>query len=112
MFSDANVSERVTLSANGSRLKLFRDLGPVTMDTAGVERVDVNALGGNDLVTVDDLTGTDVTDVNLDLAGALGGAAGDGATDRVLVKATNGDDTIEVNGDATGVKVPVLPTCT
>ena len=45
------------------------------MDTAGVERVDFNALGGADIVTVNDLTGTDVTDVNVDLASTLGGAA-------------------------------------
>ena len=32
------------------------------MDTAGVENVDFNALGGADLVTVHDLTGTDVTE--------------------------------------------------
>ena len=31
------------------------------MDTAGVETVDFNALGGADTVTVNDLTGTDVT---------------------------------------------------
>ena len=36
------------------------------MDTAGVERVDFTALGGADLITVNDLTGTDVTDVRLD----------------------------------------------
>jgi len=48
------------------------------MDTVGVEQVDFNALGGADVVTVNDLTGTDVTGVNADLAGALGGAAGDG----------------------------------
>ena len=40
----------------------------ITMDTAGVERVDFNALGGADLVTVNDLSGTDVTSVNVDLA--------------------------------------------
>ena len=33
----------------------------ITMDTAGVERVDFNALGGADIVTVNDLTGTGVT---------------------------------------------------
>ena len=48
------------------------------MDTAGVERVDFNALGGADLVNVNDLTGTDVSDVSVDLAGTLGGATGDG----------------------------------
>ena len=48
------------------------------MDTDSVEMVDFNALGGADTVTVNDLTGTDVSSVNVDLAGTLGGAAGDG----------------------------------
>ena len=54
-FNGANVAEKFDLSANGSRLRFFRDVGNITMDTAGVERVDVNALGGIDLVTVNDL---------------------------------------------------------
>jgi Ca2+-binding RTX toxin-like protein len=40
LFNGANVSEQVDLSANGSRLKFFRTQGNITMDTAGVERVD------------------------------------------------------------------------
>jgi Ca2+-binding RTX toxin-like protein len=102
-FNGANVAEQVDLSANGNRLKLFRIQGNVTMDTAGVERVDLNALGGADLVTVNDLTGTDVSSVNVDLAGSLGGATGDGQPDRVVLNATNNDDTIKVFGDATEV---------
>jgi len=102
-FNGANVSEQVDLSANGSRLKLFRTQANITMDTAGVERVDFNALGGADLITVNDLSGTDVSNVNVDLAGTLGGATGDGQPDSVVVNATNGDDTIKVNGDATEV---------
>ena len=78
------------------------------MDTAGVETVDFNALGGADLVTVDDLSGTDVTSVVADLAGALGGGTGDGAADRVVVNGTNGNDAITVNGDAGGVKASGL----
>jgi hypothetical protein len=62
----------------------------VTMDTHGVERVDFNALGGADVVTVNDLRGTDVSDVNVDLAGALGGVSGDNAADRVIVNGTDG----------------------
>ncbi len=107
-FNGAGVAEQVELSANGNRLRLFRDVATITMDTAGVERVDFNALGGADLVTVDDLTGTDVTSVNVDLAGALGGAAGDGSVDRVVVNGTSGDDTIDVSGDASGVAVSGL----
>jgi len=71
-FNGANVAEQVRLSANGSRLKFFRTQGTITMDTAGVERVDFHALGGADLVTVNDLTGTDVDAVNIELAGTLG----------------------------------------
>jgi Ca2+-binding RTX toxin-like protein len=69
-FNGADVAEQVELSANGSRLKFFRTQGAITMDTAGVERVDFNALGGADLATVNDLTGTDVDAVNIELAGA------------------------------------------
>src|SRR5438552_14557889 len=60
VFNGANVDERVALSANGNRLEFLRDPGRVTMDTAGIERVDFNAVGGADLVTVNDLTRTDV----------------------------------------------------
>jgi hypothetical protein len=103
MLDGANGAEQVDLSANGNRLTFFRTQGNVTMDTAGVERVDFNALGGADLVTVNDLSGTDVGSVNVDLAGTLGGATGDGQPDRVVLNATNNDDTIKVSGDTTEV---------
>src|SRR6266498_1554667 len=108
LFNGANVSEQVDVSANGNRLKFFRVQGNITMDTAGVERVDFNALGGADLITVNDLSGTDVNLVNVDLAGTLGGATGDGQPDRVVVNATNGDDAIDVSGDADVVEVSGL----
>jgi Ca2+-binding RTX toxin-like protein len=112
LFNGANVSEQVELSANGNRLKFFRTQANITMDTAGVERVDFNALGGADLVTVNDLSGTDVSRVDVDLAGAVGGAVGDGQADRVIVNGTNGNDAIDVSGDAQGVKVSGLAATT
>ena len=42
------------------------------MDVNGVEEVNFNALGGADTITVNDLTGTGVTGVNIDLAGTPG----------------------------------------
>jgi Ca2+-binding RTX toxin-like protein len=107
-FNGAGGAEQVDLSANGSRLRFFRTQGAITMDTAGVERVDFNALGGADSVTVNDLGGTDVIDVRLDLAATLGGGTGDGQADRLVVNATEGDDTILVNGDADVVKASGL----
>jgi hypothetical protein len=112
LFNGANASEQVNLSANGNRLKFFRTQANITMDTAGVERVDFNALGGADVVTVNDLTGTDVTRVDVDLAGALGGAVGDGQADRVIVNGTNGNDAIDVSGNAEVVKVSGLAATT
>jgi len=108
VFNGAAIAEQIDLSANGSRLRFFRTQANITMDTAGVERVDFNALGGADLVTVNDLSGTDVSLVNIDLSGTLGGATGDGSADRVVVNGTNGNDAINVNGDAGGVKVSGL----
>ena len=102
-------AEQVDLSANGNRLKFFRVQANITMDTAGVETVDFNALGGADTVTVNDLTGTDVKTVNANLAAALGGTTGDGATDQVIVNGSNGNDTINVGGDASGVAVTAGP---
>jgi Ca2+-binding RTX toxin-like protein len=108
VFNGAPGAEPVDLTANGNRLKFFRQPGAITMDTHEVERVDFNALGGADVVTVNDLTGTDVNEFNVDLAGSLGGATGDGAADRVIVNGTNGDDTIAVSGGIGGVKVSGL----
>jgi Ca2+-binding RTX toxin-like protein len=108
-FNGANVAETVDVSANGPRLRFFRQPGNVLMDTDDVERVDFNALGAADVVTVNNLAGTDVTAVNVDLAGALGGNAGDGAADQVIVNATAGDNIINVSGDAaSGVRVSGL----
>jgi Ca2+-binding RTX toxin-like protein len=104
-FNGAAAAEQFTLSANGNRLRFFRNVGNITMDTAGVEQVDVNALGGADLVTVNDLSGTDVSSVNVDLAGALGGTAGDGAVDRVVMSGTAADDAIDVSGNSGEVNV-------
>ena len=111
-FNGAAAAEQINLSANGSHLKFTRDVASITMDTVGVERVDFNALGGADAVTVNDLTGTDVNSVNVDLAGALGGATGDGVADRVIVNGTAGNDAIDVSGDANVVKVSGLAATT
>jgi hypothetical protein len=104
LFNGAAGAEQVDLSANGGRLRFFRTQGTITMDTRGVERVDFNALGGADTVTVNDLSGTDVTSVIVDLAGSLGGGSGDGQADRVVVNGTNGNDAIVVAGGAGGVR--------
>jgi Ca2+-binding RTX toxin-like protein len=108
LFNGAGGGEQVDLSANGERLRFFRTQGTITMDTNDVETVDFNALGGADTVTVNDLTGTDVKSVNADLAATIGGTTGDGAIDQLIVNGTNGNDAINVGGDAAGVAVTGL----
>jgi hypothetical protein len=109
VFNGAGAAERFDVVALGHRVTFFRDVGGITMDTDDVERIDANALGGADVVTVSDLSGTAVREVNVDLAGALGGTAGDNAADSVVVGAPKGfDDTIDVSGDAAGVNVTGL----
>src|SRR6188472_3801231 len=107
-FNGANIAERFELSANGPRLRFTRDIGNITMDTDDVEQVDVNALGAADLVTVHDLSGTDVTKVNVDESNPAGSGLGDNAADQVVVEGTNGSDVINVAGDASAVAVSGL----
>ena len=99
-FNGSNAGEKIDLSANGSRLRLFRDVAAVTMDAASVENVVVNALGSADTVTVNDLTGTGVRHITVDLGSPPGSGLGDGAADDVIVNGTNGDDAVTVSGTA------------
>src|SRR5262249_29656594 len=77
LFNGANINEKIDISANGSRVRFTRDIANVTMDLNGVEDIDFNAKGGADTITVNDLSGTGVTQVNLDLAGTPGSGVGD-----------------------------------
>jgi Ca2+-binding RTX toxin-like protein len=104
-FNGANIGETMDLSANGSRLLLFRNIGTVTMDVNGTEQVNIAAKGGADTITINDLSGTDVTQVNIDLSSSADGGAGDGQPDTIIVKGTNADDVITVVGDAGGTDV-------
>jgi Ca2+-binding RTX toxin-like protein len=101
LFNGSNVSETLQAAANGQRLLFTRNIANVVMDTNDVEALDVNSFGGADTLVVNDLSGTDVTNVDTDLAAT--GGAGDAAADNVVVQATNGDDSVVVAGDAAGV---------
>jgi Ca2+-binding RTX toxin-like protein len=104
VFNGANIAEEIGISANGGRVRFTRDVAGIVMDLNDTEVISFTARGGADTVTVGDLSGTDVTDVNLDLAGTPGGP-GDGAADTVVVTGTNGDDVILLSGDAAGTSV-------
>src|SRR5262249_51088662 len=103
LFFGANISDSIDVSANGHRVRFFRNPGNVTMDLNGVEDVEFRALGGADNIVVNDLTGTDVTEIGLDLRGPNGGA--DGQADTVTVNGTQGADRFGVAGDVGGLHV-------
>lgn len=106
-FNGFGAGESISISANGDRATLLRDLGGITMDVKSVERIEVAPLGGADNITVNDLTGTGVTQVAIDLA-AAGTAHGDGQSDRVLVNATAGNDVITIDRKGSTVTVSGL----
>jgi hypothetical protein len=96
-FHGSNANENITVSANGTRLRLARDVGAVTTDAGGVEHVDVSAAGGADTISTFDMAGTDVTQTNLDLGGA------DGVADNVVVSGTANADNVTIGGGPAGV---------
>jgi Ca2+-binding RTX toxin-like protein len=108
VFNGAAVAENFDLSANGNRLKFFRNVANITMDVDDTERVDVRALGGIDTTVVNDLSATDVKNIELDLEMAIGGGAGDGAVDTATINGTAGNDTISIAPNAGAVDVTGL----
>jgi len=74
------------------------------MDLNSVEHINVAALGGADTITVDDLTGTGVSQVALD----LGNSVDPNTPDTVVINATNGNDIINIADDNGVVKITGL----
>jgi Ca2+-binding RTX toxin-like protein len=71
-FNGSDASEQFEVSANGRRVRFTRDVGTITMDLNGIEETDLAALGGSDRLTVNDVSGTDLTEIQTDLAGNQG----------------------------------------
>src|SRR5262249_17464758 len=103
LFNGANINERIDISANGGRVRFTRDVANIVMDLNDVEAIDFNARGGADIITVNDLSGTDVTQMNLNLESVPGSGIGDGQADTVVVNGTSGDDMITVGGAGNNV---------
>ena len=100
LFNGFSANEQFTFTANGDDSALFtRVQGNIVMDLHDIEKVTVNALAGSDTVTINDPTGSGVTDFDINL-GVNG--QGDGAVDTINI---NDDDHVSVvnngNGDLT-----------
>jgi Ca2+-binding RTX toxin-like protein len=109
LFNGSNAGETVDISANGGRVRFFRDVGNITMDLNDIEFIDVQALGGADNAVLNDTTGTDLKTVAFDLEAAIGGGSGDGAADSITVNGTNNPDDIQVTAIDNVVEVNGAP---
>jgi Ca2+-binding RTX toxin-like protein len=105
-FNGANIAENMDASANGQRVRFTRNVANITMDLNDVESIVARTLGGADNLVVNDLSGTDVTNVVADLAPIGGGD--DGQPDNVITSATNGDDAVSVSGAGPSAQVTGL----
>ena len=109
-FNGSNIGELLHVSANGSRVNLTRNVANITTDLVGMERTLFVPRGGADVITVDDLTGTDMDAVEADFTA-------DGVSDSLISRGTEGPDAFKVgstgitgvgartrviNGDTTG----------
>jgi Ca2+-binding RTX toxin-like protein len=106
LFHGSNIGEAFDVAANNGRVSFTRNIAAIVMDLNDVETLDLRALGGSDLLTVNDLAGTDLTSVVVDLAAFAGG--GDGLLDTVIVNGTAADDTINLTANASVVDVTGL----
>jgi hypothetical protein len=105
VFNGANVSENIALSANGSGLHLTRDVGNIVLDASGIRTVRFQVAGGSDNIVVNDLTGTGVTNVSIDLAAVAGTTNGDSLADTVTINGTPGPDLFKVAANGAAVEV-------
>jgi len=100
----------MSLSANGKRSVFLRDVANIRMEMNRVERLDLRALGGADMVTINDMSGPSFRQAEVDLSAPTGG--GEGAADVVTVNGTENADDIEVTAQGTRVDVEGLRTAT
>jgi Ca2+-binding RTX toxin-like protein len=107
-FNGSSASESISVSASGGRVRFTRDVAGVVTVLDGVERIAFDAFGGSDTVVVNDLTGTDLKTVDVDLDAVGGG--GDAQPDTVVVGGTGGNDRVEVGSAAGELVVSGLST--
>jgi len=91
-FNGSNIGENLDVSANGARVRVFRNIATVNLDVGGVERLAFDARGGTDVVVVNDTAGTDLQQTEADF-GYL-----DGVVDQVIARGDDGDDAVTVSG--------------
>lgn len=96
VFNGFAAAEQFTLSAGGNDALFTRVQGNIVMNLDSIEKVTVNTFAGADTVTINDPSGTDVKDIQINL-GVNG--HGDGALDTIFI---NDDDNVTVVNNGNG----------
>ncbi len=92
LFNGSGGSEIFDASADGSRLRFFRNIGNIIMDVGTTEQIDLRALGGDDATTIRNLDDTDVIDVIVDAGPGNDSFVGSSLEETFL--GGEGDDTV------------------
>jgi hypothetical protein len=101
-FNGSNAAETIDVSANGPRVRFLRNIANVVTDLGGVERIELDALGGSDTIVAGDTGGTELDTFAINLS-AFGGS-GDAVPDSVIAGGTPQDDAVVLgNEDAAQV---------
>ena len=102
MLFGVNVVENIDILARRGWVIFFLNVAGVTMDLNDGESIDFRALGGADASVVGDLSGTDVTQIGLDLCGPTGSGYvavpiffAEQANDRLILNGLGGADAID-----------------
>jgi Ca2+-binding RTX toxin-like protein len=95
-FHGSSIAENLDVSANGARVRVFRNIATVNLDLGGVERIAFDPRAGADVIVVNDTTGTELQRTDVDLSF---GGAGDGVADQVVARGGDGDDSVTVDQD-------------
>ncbi len=104
-INSSSSADNFAMTRNGSRVLITRNVNVVSLNVNNVETVNLATRKATDTITINNLAGTSVKAVNIDL-GVDG--AGDKAADSVIVNGTSAADTIQVAAVGSTVQVSGL----
>jgi hypothetical protein len=90
-------------------IRIVRDGGAARVDVDDVEKLEINAAGGADKITVHNLSGTDVQEATISLESEPGAGTGDNQSDSIVLDGTDGADNVELKGSASVCTLTGLP---
>ena len=104
---DDNIFDILAFGGSTSVVAYATSVGSVSIDS--MERIRVRALAGADTFYVRDMSGTDVSAVDIDLAATASGTQPDADFDAVNIIGTAGNDIVQVAWSGSKVVVSGLP---